>query len=99
MFLFLDSQSQSFRQRSREVGLEDLFLGFFDVVLDTVEFDLFLRAVVDGTGSACVSIPRLPHRPWIDQVSDVFFDLDLACVPFLCTGRENAYARKSISAF
>ena len=61
MALFLDSQSQPFRQCSRKVGLKDLFLGFSDVVFDPVEIDLLLFAVVDSTGSPGVPIPWLSH--------------------------------------
>lgn len=80
MFLFLYPQPQPFGQRGREVGLDDLFLGFFDVVIDPVEFDLFLFAVINGTGCSGISVTRLPYRSGVDQVSDVFFDLDLARV-------------------
>ncbi len=66
---------QPISQAFWEPGGADAFLGFGDVVADSVKRDAVAVGIVNSKSRSPVAIARLAYRSRIDQVLAVFFQL------------------------
>ena len=76
-----DPEAEALGQGRRELLVDDLPLGLFDVVLDPAELDGPGLGVVDGEGGPGIAVARLADRAGIDEIADALFELDLVGVP------------------
>jgi hypothetical protein len=54
-------------QRYRQARLHHLVLGSADVILNALQAEHVSLGVIDAVAGARVAVPRLPHRPRVDN--------------------------------
>ena len=74
-------EAEALGQGRRELLVDDLPLGLFDVVLDAAELDRPGLGVVDGEGGPGIAVARLADRAGIDEVAHALLEPDLVRVP------------------